>query len=34
MTAPTDALQERRGLTLVAPGDEHRTAFSIAVAHN
>ncbi len=34
MTAPTNALQNGRALTLVAPGDEYRTAFSIAVTHN
>jgi galactose mutarotase-like enzyme len=34
MTAPTNALQDGRGLTLVAPGDEYRTAFSIAVTDN
>jgi galactose mutarotase-like enzyme len=34
MTAPTNALQDGRALTLVAPGDEYRTAFSIAVTDN
>jgi aldose 1-epimerase len=34
MTAPTDALRSGSGLRLVAPGDEYRTAFSIAVSHN
>ena len=34
MTAPTNALQDGRALTLAAPGDEYRTAFSIAVADN
>lgn len=34
MTAPTDALTSGTGLRLVAPGDEHRTAFSIAVSDN
>ncbi|MFL5864448.1 MAG: aldose 1-epimerase [Solirubrobacteraceae bacterium] len=31
MTAPTNALVSGAGLQLVEPGDEHRTAFSIAV---
>ncbi|MFZ1993113.1 MAG: aldose 1-epimerase [Solirubrobacteraceae bacterium] len=34
MTAPTNALEDGSALTLVAPGDEYRTAFSIAVADN
>lgn len=34
MTAPTNALVDGRDLVLVAPGEEHRAAFSIAVAHN
>ena len=34
MTAPTNALEDGGALTLVAPGDEYRTAFSIAVADN
>ena len=34
MTAPTNALQDGSALTLVAPGEEYRTAFSIAVADN
>ena len=34
MTAPTDALHDGSALTLVAPGEEYRTAFSIAVADN
>jgi aldose 1-epimerase len=34
MTAPTNALVDGSALTLVAPGDEYRTAFSIAVADN
>ena len=34
MTAPTNALEDGSGLPLVAPGEEHRTAFSIAVADN
>ncbi len=34
MTAPTNALVTGDALTLVAPGDEHRTAFSIAVTDN
>lgn len=34
MTAPTDALRSGTGLHLVEPGDEYRTAFSIAVADN
>jgi galactose mutarotase-like enzyme len=34
MTAPTNALEDGGGLTLVAPGDEYRTAFSIAVTDN
>jgi aldose 1-epimerase len=34
MTAPTNALEDGRALTLVAPGDEYRTAFSIAVTDN
>ncbi len=31
MTAPTNALNSGRGLTLVAPGDDYRTRWSIAV---
>jgi len=34
MTAPTNALISGEGLTLVPPGGEHRTAFSIAVTDN
>jgi galactose mutarotase-like enzyme len=34
MTAPTNALVDGRDLVLVAPGEEHRAAFSVAVAHN
>ncbi len=34
MTAPTNALADGTGLRLVSPGDEYRTAFSIAVTHN
>jgi aldose 1-epimerase len=34
MTAPTNALEDGSALTLVAPGEEYRTAFSIAVADN
>ena len=34
MTAPTDALRSGAGLGLVEPGDEYRTAFSIAVSDN
>ena len=34
MTAPTNALADGTGLRLVAPGEEYRTAFSIAVADN
>lgn len=34
MTAPTNALISGDGLTVVPPGGEHRTAFSIAVADN
>ncbi len=34
MTAPTNALGNGGALTLVAPGDEYRTAFSIAVSDN
>jgi aldose 1-epimerase len=34
MTAPTNALVSGAGLRLVEPGDEYRTAFSIAVADN
>lgn len=34
MTAPTNALASGVGLRLVEPGDEYRTAFSIAVADN
>ena len=34
MTAPTNALEDGNGLTVVAPGDEYRTAFSIAVTDN
>jgi aldose 1-epimerase len=34
MTSPTNALQDGRALTLVVPGDEYRTAFSIAVTDN
>lgn len=34
MTAPTNALASGVGLRLVEPGDEHRTAFSIAVSDN
>ncbi len=34
MTAPTNALEDGGALTLVAPGDEYRTAFSIAVTDN
>jgi aldose 1-epimerase len=34
MTAPTNALQGGSALTLVAPGEEYRTAFSIAVTDN
>jgi galactose mutarotase-like enzyme len=33
MTAPTNALVDGRDLVLVAPGEEHRAAFSVAVAH-
>ena len=34
MTAPTNALEDGSALTLVAPGEEYRTAFSIAVTDN
>lgn len=34
MTAPTNALVDGRGLTVVAPGDEYRAAFAVAVADN
>lgn len=34
MTAPTNALEDGNALTLVAPGEEYRTAFSIAVTDN
>jgi len=34
MTAPTNALVSGVGLRLVEPGDEYRTAFSIAVSDN
>jgi hypothetical protein len=34
MTAPTNALTDGRGLTLVAPGEEYRAAFSISVSDN
>ena len=34
MTAPTNALVDGRDLPLVAPGDEYRTAFRVAVTHN
>jgi galactose mutarotase-like enzyme len=34
MTAATNALAAGTGLRLVSPGDEYRTAFSIAVADN
>jgi galactose mutarotase-like enzyme len=34
MTAPTNALTDGRALTLVAPGEEYRAAFSIAVSDN
>ena len=34
MTALTNALEDGRTLPLVAPGEEYRTAFSIAVADN
>ncbi len=34
MTAPTNALENGSALPLVAPGEEYRTAFSIAVADN
>jgi galactose mutarotase-like enzyme len=34
MTAPTNALVDGGALTVVAPGDEYRTAFSIAVTDN
>jgi galactose mutarotase-like enzyme len=34
MTAPTNALADGTGLRLVSPGDEYRTAFSIAVTDN
>jgi galactose mutarotase-like enzyme len=34
MTAPTNALVDGRDLRLVAPGEEYRAAFSVAVAHN
>ena len=34
MTAPTNALVSGDGLTLVAPGGEHRTAFSVTVTDN
>jgi galactose mutarotase-like enzyme len=34
MTAPTNALADGTGLRLVSPGDECRTAFSIAVTDN
>jgi aldose 1-epimerase len=34
MTAPINALASGSGLSLVAPGDEYRTAFSITVSHN
>ncbi len=31
MTAPANALVDARDLTLLAPGDRYRAAFSIAV---
>jgi aldose 1-epimerase len=34
MTAPTNALEDGSTVPLVAPGEEYRTAFSIAVADN
>jgi aldose 1-epimerase len=34
MTAPTNALVDGHALTLVAPGEEYRAAFSIAVSDN
>ena len=34
MTAPTNALADGTGLQVVAPDDEYRTAFSIAVSDN
>ncbi|HZE05144.1 MAG TPA: aldose 1-epimerase [Solirubrobacteraceae bacterium] len=34
MTAPTNALIDGRDLHVVAPGEEYRAAFSIAVSHN
>ena len=34
MTAPTNALTDGHALTLVAPGEEYRAAFSIAVSDN
>ena len=34
MTAPTNALADGTGLRLVSPGDEYRTAFSVAVSDN
>ena len=34
MTAPTNALVSGDGLTLVAPGGEHRAAFSVTVTDN
>jgi aldose 1-epimerase len=34
MTAPTNALVDGHSLHVAAPGDEYRTAFSIAVAEN
>jgi aldose 1-epimerase len=34
MTAPTNALEDGTALTLVPPGEEYRTAFSIAVSDN
>ncbi len=33
MTAPTDALRSGDGLTVLAPGHEHRAAFTIAVTN-
>ena len=34
MTAPTNALGHGRGFVCVAPGEEYRAAFSIAVTQN
>jgi hypothetical protein len=31
MTAPTNALRSGDGLALVAPGEEHRAAFTLAL---